>query len=115
MDGEARQVLELGPRSFHEMDGEELDDQVIILDSRHAAGKVVVFQPNIGIGGRIVLVMFADVCTFAVKCAFQSARPKARGPGLVGLGLRSRLLLGECDCSTSSCCRRRLLRKWQTS
>jgi hypothetical protein len=59
VDGEARQVLELGPRSFHEMDGEELDDQVIILDSRHAAGKVVDFQPDVEISSSIVL---GDIC-----------------------------------------------------
>jgi hypothetical protein len=41
------------------MDGEKLDDQVIILDSRHAAGKVVDFQPDVEISSSIVL---GDIC-----------------------------------------------------
>jgi hypothetical protein len=40
------------------MDGQELDDQGIILDSHHVVGKTIVFQPNTKIGG---LVVFANV------------------------------------------------------
>lgn len=56
VDSVARQVHEIGPRPLHEVDREKLDDQVIILESCHAAGKAVVFQPDVGIGGHVVLV-----------------------------------------------------------
>jgi hypothetical protein len=36
------------------MGGEELDDQVIVLDPRNAARESVVFQPDTGIRGAIV-------------------------------------------------------------
>lgn len=38
------------------------------------------------------MVMFFGAFTFAGNCAFLIACPKARGPGLGGLGLRSCLL-----------------------
>jgi hypothetical protein len=37
MYGPGRQMLESSPLPFREVDGEELDDQVVILDPRHAA------------------------------------------------------------------------------
>jgi hypothetical protein len=43
MDDSAWQVLELGAHHLREVDMEELDDQVIILDSRQAVGKSIVF------------------------------------------------------------------------
>jgi hypothetical protein len=36
-------MLELCPHPYHEMDGEELDDQVIVLDPRNVAHESVVF------------------------------------------------------------------------
>jgi hypothetical protein len=35
-------MLEPDPRSFREVDGEELDDQVVILDPHHVAHEAVV-------------------------------------------------------------------------
>jgi hypothetical protein len=43
MDGVAWQVLKPVPCSLHEVDGEELDDQMVVLDSRHVAGKTIIF------------------------------------------------------------------------
>jgi hypothetical protein len=43
VDGVGWQMFELGPRSFREVDGEELDDEVVILDPHHAACEAVVF------------------------------------------------------------------------
>jgi hypothetical protein len=57
--GDGRQMLELGYRPFLEVYGEELDDQVIILDPRHATRKAIVLQPYAGFGGSVV---FRDVC-----------------------------------------------------
>lgn len=57
--GDGRQMLELGSRPFLEVYGEELDDQVIILDPRHATRKAIVLQPYTGFGGSVV---FRDVC-----------------------------------------------------
>jgi hypothetical protein len=54
MDGVAQQVLEPCPLPFREIDGHRLDNQGIILDSYHVAGKVIVFQPNTEIGGPVV-------------------------------------------------------------
>lgn len=42
MYGVGRQMLEPGPRSFCEVDGEELDDQVVILDPRPMTREEVV-------------------------------------------------------------------------
>lgn len=42
MYGAGQQIPEPDPCLFREVDGEELDDQVVILDSRHAARKAVV-------------------------------------------------------------------------
>lgn len=56
VDSVTRQVHEPGPRPLCEVDREKLDDHVIILESCHAAGKAVVFQPDAGIGGHVVLV-----------------------------------------------------------
>jgi hypothetical protein len=55
MYGVGRQVLEPSPCPFHKMDMKELDDQVVVLDSHHAAHKSVVFKPHVGIRGAIVL------------------------------------------------------------
>jgi hypothetical protein len=49
--------------------------------------------------------MLASALTITGYCAMCIARPKARDPGLGGLGLCSRLL--SCGCSTSSFSRRR--------
>lgn len=43
MGGAGWKVLELGPRSFREVDGEGLDDEVVILDLCHAEFKAIVF------------------------------------------------------------------------
>lgn len=49
VDGVGWQILESGPRPLRKVDGVELDDEVAILDSRHATDKVVIFQPYDGI------------------------------------------------------------------
>jgi hypothetical protein len=46
MHGVGRQVLETSPCPFHKMDKKELDDQLVVLDPRHAARELVVFQPH---------------------------------------------------------------------
>jgi hypothetical protein len=43
MDCTSWQVLEPGPCSFREVDGEEMDDEVVILDPRHPACEAIVF------------------------------------------------------------------------
>jgi hypothetical protein len=45
VDASSWQVLEPGPRFFREVDGEELDDEVVIFDSRHATCEAVIFLP----------------------------------------------------------------------
>ena len=55
MDDSAWQVLELGPHPLREVDMEELDDQVIILESRQAVGKSILFQIDVSIGSPVVL------------------------------------------------------------
>jgi uracil phosphoribosyltransferase len=55
MYGAGRQVLEPSCHPLCKMDKNELDDQVVVLDSRHAARESVVFQPYAGIHGAIVL------------------------------------------------------------
>jgi hypothetical protein len=108
-------VLEPGPRPLREIDRKEPDDQVIILDSRHAEGKAVVFQPDAIIGSPVI---FGDVCWcthLCGKCSLQIARSKSRGPGLGGLGPRSCLLSGARDFSTYSCSHHQLLRMWRAS
>lgn len=59
-------MLEPGPCPLREIDRNELDDQVIILDSHHAEGKEVVFQPDAIIGSPVIL---GDVCWCAHLCA----------------------------------------------
>lgn len=46
MDGVVCQVLKPGPHSLREVGGEELDDQMIILDPLNAASKAVIVQLN---------------------------------------------------------------------
>jgi hypothetical protein len=41
-----QQVLETSPCPFRKMDKKELDDQLVVLDPRHAARESVVFQPH---------------------------------------------------------------------
>ena len=48
-------MLELGPHPLCEVDMEELDDQVIILESRQAVGKSILFQIDDSIGSPVVL------------------------------------------------------------
>lgn len=49
VDGAGWQMFEPGPRSLRKVDGEELDDEVVVLDPHHAAREAVVFQPYTGI------------------------------------------------------------------
>lgn len=62
VDDVARQVLEPCPCPLYEVNGQELDDQGIVLGSFHMAGEAVVFQPNTRVGHPVV---FGDVhgCT----------------------------------------------------
>jgi hypothetical protein len=55
MYGANRQVLEPSPCPFYKMDSEELDYQVVVLDSHHVTHESVVFQPHTRIRGAIVL------------------------------------------------------------
>jgi hypothetical protein len=48
VDGSIRQVSETDSRSLHEVYGEEVDDEVVILDPRRAACEAVVFQHTPG-------------------------------------------------------------------
>jgi hypothetical protein len=43
VDGSGWQVLDLGPRSLHQVDGKELDDEVVMFDSRHVTCEAVIF------------------------------------------------------------------------
>lgn len=52
--GARRQVLKPSPRLFRKMGGKELDDQMVVLDPRHATHESVVFQPHARICGAIV-------------------------------------------------------------
>lgn len=54
MDGVGWQMLELGPRSLRKVEGEELEDEVVVLDSHHATREAVIFQPCTGIQRPIV-------------------------------------------------------------
>jgi hypothetical protein len=58
-------MLELDPRPFCQVDGEELDDEVVVLDSRHVASKAIVFQPYVGIRRPIV---FGNICWHPHLC-----------------------------------------------
>jgi hypothetical protein len=42
-------MLKLGPRPLREVDEEVLDDGVVVSNSLHAARKVVILQPHIGV------------------------------------------------------------------
>lgn len=89
MVGAARQMVESGSCPLSEVEGEELDDQVIILDPHHAAGKVIVFQPDTKIGGSVVL---CDVCWrphFHWKLCLPDCTPEGtwNGPRWVGTTL----------------------------
>jgi hypothetical protein len=44
MNGLGRQVLELAPCSLREVDGKELDDEVVTFYPRHATREVVILQ-----------------------------------------------------------------------
>lgn len=109
MDGAARQVRKLGPRPLREVDSEELDDHMVVLDSHHAAGKTIMFQPDAGICGPIIL---SDVCwrshlsgeLHLLNCATEGVPHPIR----MELGLCSRLL--ACGYSISSYSCHRLLR-----
>jgi hypothetical protein len=54
VDGVAWQVSKPGPCSLHEVDGEELDYQIVVLDSHHATSKMVIFQPDTMIRGPVI-------------------------------------------------------------
>lgn len=109
VDSVARQVHELGPRPLREVDSEELDDHMVVLDSHHAAGKTIMFQPDAGICGPIIL---SDVCwrshlsgeLHLLNCATEGVPHPIR----MELGLCSRLL--ACGYSISSYSCHRLLR-----
>lgn len=59
MDGAGWQMLELGPRPLRKVDLEELDDELVVLESCHAASKVVIFQPYTGIQRPVI---FGNIC-----------------------------------------------------
>lgn len=46
VDGVNWQMLERGPRPIRKVDGEELGDEVVVLDSHHAASKAVILKPD---------------------------------------------------------------------
>lgn len=46
VDGAVWRVLKLGPHSLCEVGGEELDDEMIILDPLHVISKAVIVQLN---------------------------------------------------------------------
>lgn len=46
VDGVVWRVLKPGPHSLREVGGEELDDEMIILDPLHATSKAVIVQLN---------------------------------------------------------------------
>jgi hypothetical protein len=58
------------------VDREKLDDQVIIHESCHAAGKAVVFQPDAGIGGPVVLVHVCWYVRFYEKLLLLDCTPE---------------------------------------
>jgi hypothetical protein len=58
-------MLERGPRPLRKVDGEELDDEVVVLDSRHAASKVVILKTNARILRPVVL---GNVCWCPYLC-----------------------------------------------
>lgn len=93
MDSVARQVHEPGPRPLHEVDREKLDDQVIILESCHAASKVVVFQPDARIDGPVVLVHVCWYVRFYGKLLLLDPTPEGAWswPRSVGTTLASPL------------------------
>jgi hypothetical protein len=66
------------------MDGEELDDQVIVLDPRHPTCHRYSSSHTPGFMEPSYMEMLAGACTFEENCAFRILRPKARGPAKVG-------------------------------
>jgi hypothetical protein len=55
IDRVSGQVIEPSPGCVSQVNGEELDDEKVIIRPSYAACEVVVLQPNIGIGFAIVL------------------------------------------------------------
>jgi hypothetical protein len=65
VDGADWQMLEPGPRPLRKVNGEELDDEVVILDSCHGVSKAIILQPNARIRRPIVL---GNVCWCPYLC-----------------------------------------------
>jgi hypothetical protein len=107
------QVLEPSPCPFREMDRKELDDQVVILDSRRVVHELVVFQPYAGIRRAVVLGDVGRRMYLQGKLCLSDLAPEGAWSRPRWAGLHACLL--SCGCSTSSCSRRMLSRMCRAS
>jgi hypothetical protein len=84
VDNVSRQMTESGPGRVGQVNGEEIDDEKVVVGPAHLACKAVVLQPDAEVSLTVVLNDVARHSKCFLRCMML---PNAFGPGSLGMRL----------------------------